>query len=130
MILRLSFKIFHSKEVNLNNIILRFVSAVILLAAVSGCAQHEGNTGQMATFIVPSTEAKWIRDGQPIEFEGENWHPQDEIDVLLDSEVEKMGEYNGVEFFIEKMDVRPFNRLYTKFARNKFRVFEKNSGDD
>lgn len=104
--------------------------AAFLIVSAAGCAQHGGNIGQMSTFAAPATEAKWIRDGQPIEFEGEKWHPQDEIDVLLDSEVEKVGESDGVEFFIEKMDVRPYSRLYTKFARNKFRVFEKNNGED
>ena len=113
----------------MKNTILRIVSTAFLLSA-AGCAQHEGNIGQMSTFAAPATEAKWIKDGQAIEFEDGKWYPQDELDVLLDSEVDKMGEYNGVEFFIEKMDVRPFNRLYTKFGRNKFRVFEKNNSDD
>ena len=114
----------------MKNVILRFLGAVILLAAVSGCVQHGGNTGQMSFFVVPETEAAWIRAGQPIEFEKEQWYPQDDLDVLLDSEVEKLGEQYGVEFFIEKMDVRPYTHLYTKFARNKFRVFEKNRSND
>lgn len=109
---------------------LMFFLSIGLFFVVSGCAKHEGNTGQMSTFAAPVAEAKWIKDGQPIEFEQEKWYPQDALDVLLDSEVEKMGEYEGTEFFTEKMDVRPFNRLYTKFGRNKFRAFEKNNGDD
>lgn len=114
----------------MNYVMTRLGIAAFLIVSAAGCAKHEGNIGQMSIYAVPATEAKWIKDGQPIEFEGEKWHPQDEIDVLLDSEVEKVGESDGVEFFIEKMDVRPYSRLYTKFARNKFRVFEKNNGED
>jgi hypothetical protein len=47
----------------------------------------------------------------------------------MDNEVYLMGEHKGVQFFIEKIDVRPYNQLYTKMARNKFRVFQKNSTD-
>ena len=102
----------------------------VLTLSLTGCTKQEGNTGQMSTFIAPTTEAKWVKDGEPIEFEGELWYPQDAMDVLLDVEVEKQGEYKDVEFFSEKLDVRPFSRLYTKFGRNKFRVFEKSGTDD
>ena len=44
---------------------------------------------------------------------------------FLDSEVSVVGEYQSVQFFIDKVDVRPYERLYTKFGRNKFRLFEK-----
>ena len=70
-------------------------------------------------------EAEWIRNGEPIEFEDELWYPADSIEIFLDSEVSLIGEYQGVQFFIDKVDVRPFERLYTKFGRNKFRFFEK-----
>ena len=76
------------------------------------------------------TEAEWIRNGQPIEFEGELWFPADAIENLLDSEVYLVGEYRGVQIFVEFADVRPYNRLYTKFAKNKFRFFEKKEKDD
>ena len=103
---------------------------ILLVVLITGCAQHEGNTGQMARFVVPASEAEWIRNGEPIQFEGELWYPQDAMDVLLDGEVEKLGEYQGEEFFAEKIDVRPYNRLYTKMGRNKFRIFEKNNSND
>ncbi len=75
-------------------------------------------------------EPSWIRQGQPIIFEGEKWFPQDDVENLLDSELYFLGEYQGVEFFAEKTDVRPYGRLYTKFAKNKYRLFEKKFIDD
>ena len=75
-------------------------------------------------------EAEWIQNGQPVEFEGELWFPADAIENLLDSEVYQVGEYKGVQIFVEFADVRPYNRLYTKFAKNKFRFFEKKEKDD
>jgi hypothetical protein len=71
-----------------------------------------------------SSESEWIRNGEPIEFEGKAWHPQDGIESLQDSEVLLMGTYRDVRFFIDKLDVRPYDRLYTKFDTNKFRYFE------
>jgi hypothetical protein len=80
-------------------------------------------------YSFPKLEPQWIRDGNPIIFEEEAWYPQDDIDVFLDDEVYPLGEYQGVEFFIDKADVRPYDRLYTKFAENKFRVYEKKRHD-
>lgn len=97
---------------------------------IIGCTTMQENTGQMARFNIPNAEAEWIRNGDPIELEGEYWYPQDNVDILLDSEVEPLGEYRGVQFFIEKVDVKPYNHLYTKFGRNKFRIFQKITGDD
>lgn len=96
-----------------------------LLMILAGCHTIEGNSGQVQSFGAPSLESKWIRDGEPIEFEGFNWYPSDGIELFLDSEVRLIGEYRGVQFFVDKQDVRPYNRLYTKFARNQFRYFEK-----
>ncbi len=104
------------------------VLGFILGIMVSGCVPTEarsGNVGQVQSFPVPSKEASWIRNGEPIEFEGELWYPVDGIEALQDSEVLLAGEYRGVQFFVDKIDVRPYNRLYTKFDRNAFRFFEK-----
>ncbi len=83
------------------------------------------NRGQMDIYRFPSIEAAWVQNGEPIEFEGELWYPTDGVENLLDSEVYLVGEYRGVQFFIEKTDIRPYDRLYTKFARNRFRYFQK-----
>ena len=91
-----------------------------------GCTTtRSGNRGQLQTFPVYTSEPEWIRNGEPLEYEGELWYPQDGVEGLLDSEVMYMGEYRGIQFFIDKIDVRPFDRIYTKFAKNKFRYFEK-----
>ena len=85
----------------------------------------------MDIYRFPSIEAEWIQNGDPIEFEGELWYPTDGVENLLDSEMYLVGEYRGVQFFIEKTDVRPYDRLYTKFAQNRFRYFQKKqSGHD
>ena len=83
----------------------------------------------MQTYPVQSTEPVWIRNGEPIEFEGELWYPMDGVETLLDAEVYILGEYRGVQFFVDKVDVRPYDRLYTKFGKNAFRYFEKREHD-
>ena len=70
-------------------------------------------------------EAEWIRNGEPISFEGEMWYPKDTVETLLDSEVILLGEYRDVQFFVDKIDIRPFARLYTKFHEKRFRVFQR-----
>lgn len=98
-----------------------FFLLVVMLAA--GCAMSQKNAGVMTKYAVPETEAEWIRQGEPVEFEGEFWYPQDRYDILLDSEVLYQGDYRGVSFFVEKIDVRPYGKIFTKFGRNKFRVY-------
>jgi hypothetical protein len=90
---------------------------------LAGCAHSQENIGLMTKYVVPEIEAEWIRNGDPIEFEGQFWYPQDRYDILLDSEVFFLGKYRGVDFFIEKIDVRPYDKLFTKFGRNKFRIY-------
>ena len=72
-----------------------------------------------------AVEAEWIRNGEPIEFEEELWYPADSVEGFLDSEMMLVGTYRNVQFFIDKVDVRPYDRLYTKFSRNQFRFYEK-----
>ena len=100
------------------------VGFVFLLSVfLTGCQTMGGNVGQLHSYPTPAAEAEWIRNGEPIEFEGDLWYPMDDVESFLDSEMDLMGEYRGVQFFTDKVDVRPYNRLYTKFGRNKFRFF-------
>lgn len=93
---------------------------------VLGCqSPRSGNVGNMQTFSAPTAEALWIRQGEPISFEGDLWAPADGIEGLQDNEMYLLGKYREVFYFVEKVDVRPYNRLYTKFGRNQFRYFEK-----
>lgn len=112
----------------MNRVSLKLVGG-LLLAALSlsgvGCLAQSGNVGNVQSYNFPPVEARWIRDGQPIEFEGELWYPADGIETFLDSEVYYLGDYKGTQFFIEKLDVRPYERLYTKYSKNQFRYFVK-----
>ena len=90
-----------------------------------GCQGTFVRKGKKTTYAFPELEAQWIRDGEPIEFEEDLWLPQDDIDVLLDEEMHLLGQYKDVEFFAYKVDVRPYRRIYTKFGKNKFRIYER-----
>ncbi|MCA9406701.1 MAG: hypothetical protein KC684_09190 [Candidatus Omnitrophica bacterium] len=106
-------------------IIIVSVISLSVFPVVSCATSGKGNSGQLQSFPTPSLEAKWILDGEPIEFEGEFWYPQDGIESLLDSEVLYKGTYQNVQFFVDKLDVRPYKRLYTKFDKNKFRYYKR-----
>lgn len=111
-----------------NKYVLRFLLCGLTAAAVSGCATAGvNNRGMMPTYAYTNVEPEWIRNGEPIEFEGERWYPQDGIESLTDSEVMQVSEYRDIKVFVDKIDVRPYERLYTKFGVNKFRYFEKKS---
>ncbi len=107
---------------------LGFVMFVLILN--SGCVSSSGRDLGITVFKATSPEPEWIRNGEPIEFEGELWYPRDTVDILMDSEVMRAGEYRDVAFYLQTVDVRPFERIYTKFGENKFRVFETKSSDD
>ncbi|MBN1870214.1 MAG: hypothetical protein JW847_06555 [Candidatus Omnitrophica bacterium] len=104
---------------------------VFLFFLFTGCqsAAPKGNVGHVHSYPIPTIEADWIRNGDPIEFENALWYPADDIEAFIDSEMAMMGEYKGVPFYIDKVDVRPYNRIYTKFGRNQFRFFEKKKGE-
>ena len=87
------------------------------------------NDGQLQSYPVSAIEAGWIRNGDPIEFEGHKWYPVNDYEVLRDSEVFQIAEYKGVQVFVEKTAVKPYERLYTKFDKNKFRYFERKDND-
>jgi hypothetical protein len=108
--------------------ILGKITVLLILAiglGLCGCRSTGGNVGKLQSYPFKTTEAAWIRNGEPIDFEGDLWFPVDGVETLLDSEVEIVAEYRNIQVFVEKIDVRPFNRLYTKFGRNKFRFYEK-----
>ena len=108
--------------------IFQLIGIGFVLISLVGCSTTQGNILQQYPF--PKEEAEWIISGVPIEFEGELWYPQDSVDVLIDAEVSLLGEYRNIQFFVEKIDVRPYERLYTKFGRNKFRIFTKRVDHD
>ncbi len=74
-------------------------------------------------YKAPDTEAPWIRSGEPLVYQDRKWMAADDTESLTDMEVLKVGEYQDVEFFAAKEDVEPYQRLYTKFGRNRYRYF-------
>ncbi len=115
----------------MNELIKVLMVALVGISFGAGCVSPDAQKRLNKTsFDYPIWEAEWIRSGEPIEFEGELWYPSDDTEILLDNEVFLLDEYKGVEFFIEKTDVRPYNNLFTKFGHNKFRIFTKVRHDD
>lgn len=102
-----------------------FMICLFLIITTAGCQSIRDHGGHAPNYALSSIEAEWIRNGEPIVFENELWYPVDGVEGFLDSEMRFMGTHQGVEYFIDKVDVRPFSRLYTKFGKNKFRFFEK-----
>lgn len=105
-----------------------FTAGCILI--LGGCGSSGESAANVMLYKVVSPEPEWIRNGEPVEFESDLWYPLDTVDVLLDSEVVPVGTYRDVEIFTQRLDVRPYSRVYTKFGKNKFRVFESKSRDD
>jgi len=90
----------------------------------AGCQSVDSVKDLPRSLPVPH-EAEWIRNGEPIEFEGGLWFPNDNIENFLNTEVYQVGEFKELPVYVEAIDVRPFERLYTKFNRNQYRSFEK-----
>jgi len=101
------------------------VGISIVFFFLMGCGSLVAKKDIVQIYTIPESEASWIRDGQPLLFEDEEWYPQDAVEILIDEEVILLGQYLGTQFFVEKRDVRLYNRLYTKFGKNKYRLFEK-----
>ena len=50
--------------------ILKMLGLSMLFLAMMGCGRGvKGNIGNVASYRVPSIEAEWIRNGEPIEYE-------------------------------------------------------------
>ena len=112
-------------------IIKKFVACSLIAGLwLTGCMHSPtNNEGQVQSYSAPTIEAGWIRDGQPIDYDGKKWYPVNDVEVLMDSEVYQVGEYKGVQIFVDKLDTKPYQRLYTKFSKNKFRYYEKRDHD-
>ena len=114
----------------MNNQRRRFGFVLCCLGFLGGCASmYSGNNGQVQSYPAPVIEADWIRNGDPIEYNGSKWYPVNDYEILQDSEVFQITEYKGVQVFVEKIAIKPYERIYTKFDKNKFRYFERHSDD-
>ena len=101
-----------------------------LTGFLGGCASlNANNDGQVQSYPAPVIEAAWIRNGEPIEYDVAKWYPVNDYEVLQDPEVFQVSEYKDVQVFVEKIATKPYDRLYTKFDKNKFRYFERRDND-
>ena len=95
-----------------------------------GCASmNSGNNGQVQSYPPPVIEDGWIRNGEPIEYDGHKWYPANDYEVMEDPEVYQITEYRGVQVFVAKIATKPYDRIYTKFEKNKFRYYERRTDD-
>jgi len=102
----------------------------MLTGSLGGCASvNTGNDGQVQSYPAPAIEAEWIRNGEPIIYDGAKWYPVNDFEVLSDSEVYQITEYKDVQVFVAKIDTKPYQRIYTKFDKNKFRYYERKDND-
>jgi len=103
---------------------------LLLTGFGGGCASvNSGNNGQIQSYPAPIIEAAWIRNGEPIDYDGYKWYPVNDYEVLEDSEVFQIIEFRGVQVFVEKISTKPYERIYTKFDKNKFRYYERRDDD-
>lgn len=93
-----------------------------------GCSSM-GNTGIVQSYGFSSVEPLWVRNGEPVVYDSKKWYPRDDAETLQDSEVFLIGEYRNIQIFVDKMDVKPYDRLYTKFGVNQYRYY-KLAGND
>ena len=111
---------------------MRFLGVVLMMVLLcSSCTSinQSNNNGLLQSYAVPVIEASWIRNGEPIVYEGQQWIPVRDTENLLDTEVYQVGEYKNVQIFVDKSDVKPYERIYTKFAKGKFRYFVRPKND-
>jgi hypothetical protein len=102
----------------------------MLTGFLGGCASvNSDNNGQVQSYPAPAIEAAWIRNGEPIQYDGSKWYPVNDYEVLQDNEVFQITEYKDVQVFVEKIATKPYERLYTKFDKNKFRYYERRDND-
>ena len=99
---------------------------LVSLVLTGGSCGHlsSGNSGQLQSYPAPLIEPAWIRNGEPVLYDGKEWFPVRDVESLTDSEVYQIGEYKDTQLFVEKTDIKPYSRIYTKFAKGKFRYFE------
>ncbi len=108
------------------------VSGLVLLSTIMmvGCSHlNSANDGQVQSYPVTAVEAGWIRNGDPMIFEAHQWFPVDDTESMTDAEMYQVGEFKGAPVFVDKIDTKPYDRLYTKFAKGRFRYYERGDND-
>lgn len=103
---------------------LTFLLLTMSAIGLAGCASLPAANEPIST-AAQLSEPAWIRNGEPITFENEDWLPTDDVENILDSEVYQAGTYRNVPFYLEKTDVRPYDQVMTRFGKNRYRIFER-----
>ncbi len=96
------------------------ILVVFLAVVLAGCIAGSGGRRNVDYAI---KEAGWIKDGKPIIHDNRSWYPTEYIENHLDGEMEYVGEFQSVPFYVERRQIKPYNRVYTKFDYHKYRVF-------
>ncbi|PIW60519.1 MAG: hypothetical protein COW13_03740 [Candidatus Omnitrophica bacterium CG12_big_fil_rev_8_21_14_0_65_50_5] len=105
-------------------------AGMTLCLIVSGCLPTSKSVDVPQIYKTPAEEAQWIRKGEPLIYQDHKWYPSDATENFMDTEVIKLGEYQDAAFFASKEDVEPYDRLYTKFSRNRYRYYKLKSESD
>ena len=106
----------------MDNIRIPTFSLLFFILALFGCAA--GSSGRISSDYAIK-DADWIREGRPIIYEDKSWFPTEHIENHLDREMEYLGEFQQVPFYVERRQIKPYNRIYTKFGYHKYRLFLK-----
>ena len=97
----------------------------VIMGSLAGCVVPQPRGDQGINISAGLDEPAWVRNAEPLSFEEEDWFPTDEVESLLENEIFQVGVCRGLPVYIEKTDVRPFERLYTRFAKNRYRAFQR-----
>lgn len=100
--------------------------AVVILMTLTGagCGMPSRGLDGNVNVSVVAMEPEWIRNGEPIEMEQTSWYPTDEVERLMENEVVRIGQFRDVAVLVERVDVKPYARLYTRFEKGRYRAFE------
>lgn len=100
------------------------VMVMLAIVACAGCSLPSRALDNNVNASATAAEPGWIRNGEPIDFEKAFWYPTDEVERLMDNEVFQVGQYRDTAVFVERVDVKPYARVYTRFGKGRYRAFE------
>jgi len=92
---------------------------VVGMVLISGCG------GGAPVETIAYVEPDWVREGEPVILQEVKWYPLDVIEHFEYREMVYVDEYKGQKVFVEKRDVKPYDRLYMKIDPLTFRAFKQ-----
>ncbi len=97
---------------------------ILVILVSAGCMRPPQSVNTLAEASLPLTEPVWVHNGEPIEMEGGVWFPTREVERFMDSEMFLIGKIRDTNVYVERTDVKPYARLYTRFDQGRYRAFE------